>query len=338
LPLRRREVSSKPLAYILSTGMAVPKKVRTNHDLERMVETSDEWITERTGIKERHILEDGEVISTYAIEAGKACLSSAGVAPEEVDLIICATLTPDFLMPSLAILVQKGLKAERAGAFDLSATCSGFLYALAMANCVVAFKPSSKVLVIGAEALSRKTNWQDRSTCVLFGDGAGAVLVGRAQEGMNSGIIDFILGADGSNWELLTLKGGGSAFPPFDERLPKEDYYIKMQGREVFKVAVRMMEKVALELLERNNFNPEDIDLLIPHQANLRIIEYLRERLNLPKEKVMVNIHKYGNTSAASIPIALHEASLEGRLKRGDLVLMVSFGGGFTFAGVLMRW
>jgi len=331
-------VSSKPLAYILSIGMAVPKKVLTNHDLERMVETSDEWITERTGIKERRILEDGEVISTYAIEAGKACLSSAGVAPEEVDLIICATLTPDFLMPSLAILVQKGLKAERAGAFDLSATCSGFLYALAMANSVVAFKPSSKVLVVGAEALSRKTNWQDRSTCVLFGDGAGAVLVGRAQEGMNSGIIDFVLGADGSNWELLTLKGGGSAFPPFDERLPKEDCYIKMQGREVFKVAVRMMEKVALELLERNNLNPEDIDLLIPHQANLRIIEYLRERLNLPKEKVMVNIHKYGNTSAASIPIALHEARLEGRLKRGDLVLMVSFGGGFTFAGVLMRW
>jgi len=331
-------VSSKPLAFIMSTGMAVPKKVLTNHDLERMVETSDEWITERTGIKERHILDDGEVISTYAIEAGKACLSSAGVAPHEIDLIICATLTPDFLMPSLAILVQKGLKAERAGAFDLSATCSGFLYALAMANCVVSCKPSSKVLVIGAEALSRKTNWQDRSTCVLFGDGAGAVLVGRAEEETNSGIVDFILGADGSNWELLTLKGGGSAFPPFDPRLQKEDYYIRMQGREVFKIAVRMMEKITLELLERNDLNPEDIDLLIPHQANLRIIEYLRERLNLPKEKVMVNIHRYGNTSAASIPIALHEATLEGRLKRGDLVLMVSFGGGFTFAGVLMRW
>ncbi len=331
-------MSSKPLAFIMSTGMAVPKKVLTNHDLERMVETSDEWITERTGIKERHILDDGEVISTYAIEAGKACLSSAGVAPHEIDLIICATLTPDFLMPSLAILVQKGLKAERAGAFDLSATCSGFLYALAMANCVVSCKPSSKVLVIGAEALSRKTNWQDRSTCVLFGDGAGAVLVGRAEEETNSGIVDFILGADGSNWELLTLKGGGSAFPPFDPRLQKEDYYIRMQGREVFKIAVRMMEKITLELLERNDLNPEDIDLLIPHQANLRIIESLRERLNLPKEKVMVNIHRYGNTSAASIPIALHEAILEGRLKRGDLVLMVSFCGGFTFAGVLMRW
>jgi len=336
--LRRRGVSFKSRAFILSTGMAVPKRVLTNYDLERMVETSDEWIVERTGIKERRILEDDEVISTYAVEAGKACLGAAGVSPDEVDLIICATLTPDFLMPSLAILVQKGLGAKRAGAFDLSATCSGFLYALSIAACVVCERPSAKVLVVGAEALSRKTNWQDRSTCVLFGDGAGAVLVGSAEEGMDSGIIDFILGADGTNWELLTLKGGGSAFLPFDERLPKEEYYIKMQGREVFKIAVRMMEKVALELLERNNLTPQDIDLLIPHQANLRIIEYLRERLGLPKEKVMVNIHRYGNTSAASIPIALHEARLEGRLKRGDNVLMVSFGGGFTFAGVLLRW
>lgn len=318
--------------------MSVPSKVLTNQDLEKMVETSDEWITERTGIKERHILSEGEVISSHAIRAAQECLSRAQVSPEEVNLIICATLTPDFLMPSLAILVQKGIQAWQAGAFDLSATCSGFLYALSIANAIVLTRPEWKVLVIGAEALSRKTNWQDRSTCVLFGDGAGAVLVGKNEEAPNSGIVDFILGADGSNWPLLTLKGGGSAYFPFDERLPKEDYFIRMQGREVFKVAVRMMEKVAVELLERNNLKPQDLSLLIPHQANLRIIEYLRERLELSKEKVLVNIHKYGNTSAASIPIALHEATMEGKLKRGDWVLLVAFGGGFTFAGALLRW
>ncbi len=321
---------------ILSLGMAVPPKILTNHDLEKMVETSDEWITERTGIKERHILEKDEVISTYAIKAAKEALEKANISSKEINLIIAATLTPDYLMPSLSILVQKELQAEKAAAFDLSATCSGFLYALTVADQFVRNNPHWKVLVIGAEALSRKTNWEDRTTCVLFGDGAGAAILSATEE--ESGILDFILGADGSNWHLLTLKGGGSAYFPFDERLPKEEYYIKMQGREVFKVAVRMMEKIALELLERNNLSPKDLSLVIPHQANLRIIEYLRERLELPKEKIFINIHKYGNTSAASIPIALYEAEKEGRLKRGDLILMVSFGGGFTFAGVLMRW
>jgi len=316
--------------------MAVPPKVLTNAHLEKMVETSDQWITERTGIKERHILERDEVISTYALKASREALQRANLSPEEINLIICATLTPDFLMPSLAILVQKGLGAFKAGAFDLSATCSGFLYALTLADQFVRNNPTWKVLVIGAEALSRKTNWEDRSTCVLFGDGAGAVVVSASED--EAGILDFILGADGSNSHLLTLKGGGSAYFPFDERLPREEYFIKMQGREVFKIAVRMMEKIALDLLERNKLSPQDLALLIPHQANLRIIEYLRERLDLPKEKVVVNIDRYGNTSAASIPIALYEAESEGRLKRGDLVLMVSFGGGFTFAGILMRW
>lgn len=316
--------------------MAVPPKILTNHDLEKMVETSDEWIIERTGIKERHILERDEVISTYAFKAAKEALERANLTPKEINLIIAATLTPDYLMPSLSILVQKELQAENAGAFDLSATCSGFLYALTVADQFVRANPQWKVLVLGAEALSRKTNWEDRTTCVLFGDGAAAAIVSASED--DCGILDFILGADGSNWHLLTLKGGGSAYFPFDERLPREEYYIKMQGREVFKIAVRMMEKIALELLERNNLSPRDLSLVIPHQANFRIIEYLRERLDLTKEKVFVNIHKYGNTSAASIPIALYEAEKEGRLKKGDLILMVSFGGGFTFAGVLMRW
>lgn len=316
--------------------MAVPERILTNADLEKLVETSDKWITERTGIKERHILSQDEVISTYAVKASREALKKASLKPEDLNLILCATLTPDFLMPSLSILVQKELGAVKAGAFDLSATCSGFLYALAIADQFIRNNPDWKILVIGAEALSRKTNWKDRSTCVLFGDGAGAVILGASEN--QSGIIDFILGADGSNWSLLTLKGGGSAYPPFDPKLPEEEYFIKMQGREVFKIAVRMMEKIALELLERNGLSSSALSLVIPHQANLRIIEYLRERLELPQDKVFVNIHKYGNTSAASIPMALYEAEKEGRLKKGDLLLMVSFGGGFTFAGVLMRW
>lgn len=317
--------------------MAVPPKVLTNHDLEKIVDTSDEWIQVRTGIKERHILEKDEVISSYALAAAKEALVKANLKGEDLNLIICATLTPDYLMPSLAILLQKELSAVNAGAFDLSATCSGFLYALSVADQFIKNHPDWKILVVGAEALSRKTNWEDRTTCVLFGDGAGAVIVGGA-EYQDRGIIDFILGADGSNWQLLTLKGGGSAYFPLDERLQKDEYYIKMQGREVFKIAVRMMEKLALDILFRNNLTPQDLNLVIPHQANLRIIEYLREKLELPPEKVFVNIQRYGNTSAASIPIALYEAEKEGRLKRGDLVLLVAFGGGFTFASMLIRW
>jgi len=323
---------------VLGIGMAVPSKVLTNFDLEKMVETSDEWITERTGIKERRILENGENISQYAIKASLEALERAKVSPEELNLIICATVTPDYLIPSLSVLVQEGIKAVNAGAFDLSATCSGFIYGLAVADQFIKNNPDWKILVIGAEALSRKTNWKDRTICVLLGDGAGAVVMGMSPEPEKRGIIDIFLGADGSQWPLLTLKGGGSCYPPFDKRLPKEEYYIKMQGREVFKVATRMMEKIALELLKRNSLTTDDIKLLVPHQANLRIIEYLRERLNLPKEKVYVNIHKYGNTSAASIPLALYEAEKEEKLKEGDLVLLVAFGGGFTFGGALLRW
>ncbi len=317
--------------------MAVPPKILTNSDLEKMVDTSDEWIQVRTGIRERHILNDNEVISAYAFLAAKEALDKANLQGEDLNLIICATLTPDYLMPSLAILLQKELSAVNAGAFDLSATCSGFLYALVIADQFIRSHPDWKILVVGAEALSRKTNWEDRTTCVLFGDGAGAVIVTGSKE-EEIGIIDFILGADGSNWSLLTLKGGGSAYFPFDERLPKDEYYIKMQGREVFKIAVRMMEKLASEILERNNLKPQDLALLIPHQANMRIIEYLREKLELPPERVFINIQRYGNTSAASIPIALYEAEREGRIKKGDIVLLVAFGGGFTFASVLLRW
>ena len=323
---------------ILGTGISVPKKVLTNFDLEKIVDTSDEWITERTGIKERRILEDNENITEHAINAGKEALSKSNTLPNEISLIICATVTPEYIIPSMSVLVQDALGAKNAGAFDLSATCSGFIYGLAIGKCFVQTNPDAKVLVIGAEALSRKTNWKDRTICVLLGDGAGAVILGKSKDPEKSKIIDFILGADGSHWELLTLKGGGTCYPPFDKRLPPEEYYIKMKGREVFKIATRVMEKIAFELLERNGFSPDDIDLLVPHQANLRIINYLRERLGLPEKKVFVNIHKYGNTSAASIPIALYEAEKEGRLKKGNLVLLVAFGGGLTFGGVLLKW
>lgn len=322
---------------ILSIGMSVPSKVLTNEDLEKVVNTSDSWITERTGIKKRYILEDGELISKYAIKAVKEALEKANLSPEEINLIICATLTPDYLMPSLSILIQEGIGALNAGAFDLSATCSGFIYALSIADQFIKNNPHWKILVVGAEALSRKINWKDRSTCILFGDGAGAVVVGK-NSSSESGIIDFILGSYPNNWSLLTLKGGGSCVAPFDEGLPKEEYFIKMYGKEVFKIAVKTMEKVALSLLKRNGITPEKIDLLVPHQANLRIIDFLREKLKLPKEKVYVNIQNYGNTSAASIPIALYEAQKEGKLKKGNLVLSVAFGGSFTFGGILLRW
>lgn len=324
-------------ALIIGLGAALPSRRVTNKDLEKLVDTSDEWITQRTGIKERRLVGPGESNSKLAVAAARKALAQAGVSSAELDLIIVATLTPDYLMPSVAVLVQKELGAHRAGAFDLSATCSGFLYGLAIADQFVRVEPGRKILVIGSEVLSNKVNWKDRTTCVLFGDGAGAAVVtGSSQEGR--GLISAHLHADGSLWHLLTLKGGGSLYPPCGDELPLEEYYIRMQGREVFKNAVRAMESVALEALEANGLSPSDIDLVVPHQANIRIIEYLRERLGLPPEKVFVNLHKYGNTSAASIPIALTEAQAEGRLKPGDLVLMVAFGGGFTWASVLMRW
>jgi len=323
-------------AKIVGTGSCVPEKVLTNKDLEQMIDTSDEWITTRTGIKERHIAQEGENNSDLAVVAAKRALEMAGVSPIDLDLIIVGTLTPDMPMPSVACLVQKELGAKRAGAMDISATCSGFLYSLSVADKFVRCSPDTKVLVIGSEVLSRRTNWKDRTTCVLFADGAGAAVVtgGRGE----NGIVSTHLHADGSVWELLTIKGLGTAHPVDESILEKGWQYIEMQGRDVFKHAVKALESVAFEALDASGWEMEDIDLLIAHQANIRILEHLRERLSLPKDKVFINIHKYGNTSAASIPIALDEANRQGRLKAGDKVLMISFGGGFTWAGVTMRW
>ncbi len=324
-------------AIIIGLGAALPSRRVTNRDLEKIVDTSDEWIVQRTGIRERRLVGPGESNSKLAVRAAQKALAEARVSPKELDLIIVGTLTPDYLMPSVAVLVQKELGAEKAGAFDLSATCSGFIYGLAVADQFLRVDPKRKILVIGSEVLSNKVNWEDRTTCVLFGDGAGAAVLTGSPDG-HRGVLSTHLHADGSLWHLLTLKGCGSLYPPCGNELPREEYFIRMQGREVFKNAVRAMETVALEALETNGLSPQDLDLVVPHQANIRIIEYLRERLGLPKEKVFVNLHKYGNTSAASIPIALTEAAAEGRLKPGNLVLMVAFGGGFTWASALVRW
>ncbi len=321
---------------IIGTGSHLPSKILTNEDLEHMVDTSDEWIRTRTGIHQRYVVAEGETNSYLATEASKKALDMAGVRPQDLDLIIVGTLTPDMPMPSVACLVQKELGARKAGAFDLSATCSGFLYGLSVADKFVKDNRRAKILVIGSEVLSKRTNWNDRSTCILFGDGAGAVVVTGTRE--DRGVLSTHLHADGSLWELLTIRALGTAVPLTQEVLDKGWQYIQMQGRDVFKYAVRALEAVAWEALEAVGWTGEDIDLLISHQANMRILEHMREKLGLPREKVFINIHKYGNTSAASIPIALDEANRSGMLKPGMQLLMVSFGGGFTWSSVAMRW
>ncbi|NPA33009.1 MAG: ketoacyl-ACP synthase III [Aquificae bacterium] len=305
---------------ILGTGVYLPKEVLTNEDLEKLVDTSDEWITTRTGIKERRIARRESVVE-MATKASRDALSDAGVKPEELDLIILATLTPQMRFPSTACLLQAQLGAGRVYAFDVSAACSGFLYALDVADSFIKSGKANRVLVVGAERLSEAVDWSDRSTCVLFGDGAGAVVVGKSRDG--SDILASRMYSDGSLKELLYADACG---------------YIRMKGRELFKHAVRSMDEVCREVLSLAGVKPEEVDLVIPHQANVRIINALAEKLGIPKEKVFVNIERYGNTSAASIPIALHEAVREGKLKRGDLVLLTAMGGGLTWGAMLLRF
>jgi 3-oxoacyl-[acyl-carrier-protein] synthase-3 len=324
-------------SVIIGTGSAVPKKVVTNEDLESIVDTSDEWIRTRTGIKQRHIAEDGETTSSLATVASLRALEMAGVSPEEVDMIVVGTTSPDMIMPNTGALIQKHLGATKAFGFDVYAACSGFVYALAVADKFVKEKPDSKALAIGAEILSSITDWQDRNTCVLFGDAAGVVLLSGAQES-DRGILSTHLRSDGRLWELLHIPGGGCVYPPSAEMAEKRDYCIRMQGNEVFKHAVRSLAGVAREAMEENQLKPNDIDLFIPHQANMRIMKKVAESLEIPIDRVYVNIDRYGNTSSASIPVALDEANRSGRLKRGDLVLLDAFGGGFTWGAVMIRW
>lgn len=321
---------------IIGTGSALPSRLLTNKDLEAIVETSDEWIRARTGIEQRYVVEEGETNSSLAVRAARNALEMAGVRPQELDLIIVGTLTPDMPMPSVACLVQKELGAKKAGAFDLSATCSGFIYGLSIADKFIRDNRKMKILVIGSDVLSRRVNWADRTTCVLFGDGAGAVVVTGTKD--DRGILSTHLHADGSLGDLLTIKGLGTANPVTLEMLERGWQYIQMQGKEVFKYAVKALESVAWEALNANGWTPDQIDLLLAHQANMRILDFLREKLGIERDKIFINIHKYGNTSAASIPIALDEANRSGRIKKNSKLLMVAFGGGFTWGALTMRW
>ncbi len=329
-------MKSRPVSMILGTGSEVPEKVLTNFDLEKMVDTSDEWIRERSGIERRHILEDGKTNSDLATAAAKEALERAELLPKDIDFIIVGTVTPDSGFPATACHVQAKIGAFNAAAFDLSAACSGFLYGLTLADNLIRSDQDRKILVIGVEVLSRITDWEDRSTCVLFGDGAGAVVLGKSDS--NKGIISTYIKSDGRLAHLLHMPGNGVSNPTSHETVDKRMHYIKMEGREVFKHAVRTMRDAAVHGLEAGDCRPEDLDLLITHQANIRIIDAIAKRLKLPKEKVFVNIQDYGNTSSASIPIALNQAVEEGRLNEGDKCLLVAFGGGFTWGSILIQF
>lgn len=322
-------------SYIAGTGSYAPARVLTNADLERMVATSDEWIRERTGIRERRIAATGEACSDLAVQAGKRALTSAGVAATELDMILVATCTGDYPLPATACLVQHQLGATKAAACDLSAACCGFVYALSVADAYVK-NGMRHVLVIGSEVMSAITDWTDRNTCVLFGDGAGAVVVS-ASDG-ERGILSTDLRSDGTLCELIMVPGGGSRTPLSEQVIAERLQYIKMKGNETFKVAVRTLEEIARATLSANDLRVEDLDLYVPHQANVRILKAVMERLGLPIEKVMLNVDRYGNTSAASIPIALDEAVREGRIKDGSLVMLGAFGAGLTWASAVIRW
>jgi len=325
------------MTRIIGTGSSLPNKILTNAELERMVDTDDDWITSRTGINQRRIAVEGEFTSTFAIDASRRAMEMAGISAEELDLIILGTVTPDFPLPSTACIIQHEIGAHKAAAFDISAACSGFVYGLSIADKYIRSGIAKKALVIGAEVLSRIVDWSDRNTCILFGDGAGAAVV--EATGSDNGILSTHIYSNGSFWETLYQTGSGSRNPATSKRTIDERlFYIKMEGNDVFKHAVRAMEEAACAALSANGMSPSDISLFIPHQANKRIIDATSKRLGLTKDKVFVNLHNYGNTSAASIPIALDEANRAGRITPGDIVLLDAFGGGFTYGSALIRW
>jgi 3-oxoacyl-[acyl-carrier-protein] synthase-3 len=320
---------------IIGWGKYIPPKVITNADLERTLDTSDEWIVERTGIHERHIVSEGESTSQMSIAAAKDALDMAGIRPRDLDLIIVATSSPDYLTPPISSQIQHGLGANKVGAFTLVTGCTGFVYALATAQQFIASGAYENILVVGAELLSRFIDWNDRATCILFGDGAGAVVMQATD--VPSGVLSYVLGSDGSGGGHLILPGGGAANPPSQQTLDMGMHKLRMNGREVFKFATRVLGRSLREVISEAGLQTEDIDLFIPHQANARIIESAARAVNLPEEKVFVNINKYGNTSAASIPIALCEAFEEGRAKVGDTIALVAFGAGLTWASAVIK-
>jgi 3-oxoacyl-[acyl-carrier-protein] synthase III len=328
-------VGSERYATVAGLGSVLPERVVSNEWFESFIDTSDEWIRERTGIRERRFAPDGQTTSDLATEATRRALQTAGIAPEQVDLLVCASLTGDTPIPSTAVWMQRKLEIS-APAFDVNAACAGFSYAMSAATAFIESGQAETVVVAGAEILSRVMNFQDRSTCVLFGDGAGAVVLRRSEE---PGVLGSVLGADGRAAEILIIPGGGSAQPPTHESLEAKGYTIHMpNGREVFKRAVVEMANACRQLLEKSGFGPEDVDLLIPHQANARIMVAVAERLKIPQERAVVDVESVGNTSAASIPIALDRAWRAGRVRTGDLVLLTSFGAGLAWGANLVRW
>ncbi len=323
-------------AGIVGIGTYAPEQILTNFDLTKTLETSDEWIYSRSGIRERRIAADHEATSDQALIACQRALEDAGVLPEEVDLIITATNTPDMLFPATACLVQDRLGATQAGAFDLLAGCTGFIYGGVVGAQFISAGTAKTVLVVGAETMSRVINWKDRNTCVLFGDGAGAVVLRQVPH--DRGILSSMLGSDGSGGKFLDMPAGGSRLPVSSETIAQELNYLHMNGREVFKFAVRAMENGAVEVLRRAGLTNDDVDFLVPHQANIRIIEYAAKKMKLPMERVAVNVDRYGNTSTASVPLALEEALKGGKIKDGDNVVLIGFGAGLTWAGLLIKW
>ncbi|QDH22817.1 beta-ketoacyl-ACP synthase III [Saccharibacillus brassicae] len=321
---------------VIGTGKYVPERILDNAELEKMVDTNDEWIVSRTGIRERHIAAPEQATSDLAYEAAVQALAAAGMTADQLDLIVVATVTPDTSFPSTACILQDKLGAKKAAAFDLGAACSGFVYSLAAATGFIQNGMYNNALVIGADTLSRITDYTDRNTCVLFGDGAGAVILGEVPEGR--GFQSFDLGAEGAGGGLLQQAAGGSRLPASQETIDQRRHFIQMNGRDVFKFAVRIMGTATEEVLRKADMTKDDIDLFIPHQANIRIIQSAMQRLDLSEDRVMINVDKYANTSAASIPLALVEAYEQGRIKEGDRVVMVGFGGGLTWGGAALIW
>lgn len=328
--------SAQRRSVILGTGSELPSKVVTNHDLEKMVETSDEWITVRTGIKERRVLEEGKGNADMAFRAAQRALKDAQIEATDLDAIIMGTVTPDYVFPSSACVLEDMLGARNVFSFDVGAACSGFLNALSVADSFIRTGQINNALVVGSDALSRLLNWQDRGTCILFGDGAGAVVLGASENG--SGILSTRLRTDGSYVKTLYVPAGGSLKPATPETVRRNEHTITMNGKEVFKIAVRSMEEISRQALAEADVPVSQVSLVIPHQANRRIIVALAERLGIPMERVMVNLEKYGNTSAASIPVALDEAKRQGRIKPGDIVLLNAFGAGFAWGAAVIKF
>ena len=323
-------------ASITGIGSYLPNKVLTNYDLEKMVDTSNDWIIQRTGIKERRIVENGVTTSDLATQASLRAMEDAGVSPKDLDMIITSTITPDHIFPSTSCYIQQKIGATRACAFDILAACAGFIYAMSIGQSFINSGAMKTILVVGAECLSKITDYTDRTTCVLFGDGAGAVVIQRNP--VKHEILSSNLAADGSEADVLIMPGGGARNPASIESVQQRLHYIQFKGKEVFKLAINNIANLILETTRENGLTIDDIDLIIPHQSNLRIIEATMEKLGLPMEKAFVNIDKYGNTSSASVPIAIDEARKEGRLHKGDIVMLVAFGGGLTWGSSLIRW